>query len=73
MSTAGKVWSVVLTVGVCLSTFFIKQHYVLDAIAGVVLAELAIQVAKRTGFEDTFRRFCRLIQDKLFPEPKTEA
>ena len=73
VSTAGKVWSVVLTVGVCLSTFFIKQHYVLDAIAGVVLAELAIQVAKRTGFENAFRRFCKRIQDKLFPEPKTEA
>ncbi|MBR3258113.1 MAG: hypothetical protein IKF96_03905, partial [Eggerthellaceae bacterium] len=60
-------------VGVCLSTFFIKQHYMLDAIAGVLLAELAIQVAKRTGFEKGFRRFCERIQNKLFPEPKTEA
>ena len=67
VSTAGKVWSVVFTFGVCLSTFFIKQHYVLDAVAGVVLAELAIQVAKRTGFENAFRRFCKRIQDKLFP------
>ena len=67
VGTAGKAWSVVFTVGVFLSTFFVKQHYVVDALVGILLAELALQVAKRTGFDAAFRRFCWRIQDRLFP------
>ena len=65
VSRAGKAWSVVFTVGVCLSTVFVKQHYVVDAVAGLLLAELALQVAKRTGFAAAFRRFCARIQDRM--------
>ena len=72
VSTAGKAWSVAFTLGVCLSTVFMKQHYALDAIAGVILAELALQLVKRTGFDKAFRRFCNRIQDKLFPEKTTQ-
>ena len=68
VSKAGKIWSVAFTAGVFLSTFLIKQHYVIDAVTGILLAEAAIQIAKRTGFDKAFRRFCRRIQDRLFPE-----
>lgn len=72
VSKAGKVWSVVLTCGVCLSTVFIKQHYVIDVIVGIALAEASILIAKRTGFDAAFRRLCNRIQDRLFPPQKVQ-
>lgn len=61
-----KAGSVAFTVLVCLSTVLIRQHYAVDVVAGVALAEISFQVVHATGFTDAFRRLSVRIQDGLF-------
>ena len=61
-----KAGSVVFTALVCLSTVFIRQHYAVDVVAGIALAEVSFQLVRVTSFADAFRRLCVRIQNRLF-------
>lgn len=48
VSTRGRTGLALLAVGVSISTVFVKQHYIVDVLAGFILAWAAWQVATRT-------------------------
>lgn len=57
MPTWFKVFSVVFTVMVCLSTLFLDQHFFLDAVFGVALAVFLFWGCGKFGWYKPFMRF----------------
>lgn len=51
-----KTFSVLFALSVCVSTLTTKQHVVIDAVAGVALAEIAYWFAGRSGFARWYER-----------------
>lgn len=50
-----KVFSVVFALAVCVSTLTTRQHVIVDAVAGVLLAEVSYRLVGRTGFFEWYR------------------
>lgn len=48
MSKGLKIFSTILCVLICMSTMFIKQHFLLDAIAGTIIAYILYFIAEYT-------------------------
>ncbi len=46
---------------VCSSTFFVKQHYVLDSISGIVLGEVCVWLSMRTSVWKVFDKLDRRV------------
>ena len=44
---AYRVYSLILTVLICISTLFVKQHFVLDVVSGVAIGVLAFVICKK--------------------------
>lgn len=44
---------------VCSSTFFVKQHYVLDSLSGIILGEVCVWLSMRTSVWKVFDRLER--------------
>ena len=51
-----------MTVLICLSTLFVKQHIILDVVAGIVLAELSYALARIKGFSNSAKKFHRILE-----------
>ena len=49
------------------STVLVKQHYFIDVIGGIVLAELVLQTAKRTKIPDLFAKLMKKITPSSTP------
>jgi len=53
--------SLSMTILICLSTLFVKQHIVLDVVSGIALAELCYAVARIRDFSHPARKFYKLL------------
>ncbi len=47
------------------ATTLVKQHYFIDVIGGIAVAELALQIADRTALSDVFGRAIAKITSRL--------
>jgi len=47
--------AVLFTVAICICTLTLKQHYFVDTVAGILVAELSYQIALRTGLWKPFK------------------
>ena len=65
-----KVFSCVFALLVCVSTQVTKQHYLVDFIAGIAIAELLWFISWRTNIYKVFERFFDKISIFLFGEEK---
>jgi len=61
-----KVFSCVFAISVCLSTQFTKQHYLIDAAGGILLAELCYFFARHTQLYLYFEKMFIIINQKIF-------
>ncbi len=43
-----RIYSLIITVLICLATMFVKQHYILDVISGVLIAIIAYVICEKT-------------------------
>lgn len=60
-----KVFSCVFALLVVASTQFTKQHYIADAVAGILLAELLYLLCQKTGLYSPVQKFFEFINRKL--------
>ena len=51
----------ILTVLICISTLYIKQHFFLDVVAGLAFGEIAVQLALRTRAWTLLDRLCKKV------------
>lgn len=58
--------SLVMAVLVCISTLTTKQHVLVDVIAGVLLAEVLVDVSRWRGWGGRLRRCFTALDEKLF-------
>lgn len=72
VSTWYKAFSCVFTLLVVLSTQFTKQHYWIDAIAGIAIAEILFQINQRISAYRLVARFFTWLNKKLFDLLKGE-
>lgn len=49
VSKAYRVFSCIFALLVCASTQFVKQHYIVDVITGIAIAEIAMYIARKTN------------------------
>lgn len=61
-----KVFSCIFAILVCLSTQFTKQHYLIDIIGGIVLAELCYYIACHTQIYLKLEQFFMWANQKVF-------
>lgn len=65
-----KVFSCVFAIMVCLSTQYTKQHYLIDMIAGIAIAEILWLVVWKTNFYKSFEKFFDRISVFCFGKEK---
>ncbi|MFA9467015.1 MAG: phosphatase PAP2 family protein [Velocimicrobium sp.] len=63
-----KVFSCIFALLVCASTQFTKQHYLVDLIGGIVLAELCYYIANHTHIYCYIKSFFDMVERKAFGE-----
>lgn len=68
VSTWYKVFSCVFALMVCASTQFTKQHYIVDAVAGIVLAETCYQISNRTDMYLIVKNVFDRVNIRIFGE-----
>lgn len=57
MYSKGYSWAIgILTLLICASTVFIRQHFFVDAVAGIFFGEAALQTALRTNLWTVFKK-----------------
>lgn len=61
-----RVFSCVFALLVALSTQFTKQHYIVDAVAGIILAEALYQLNQRISSYRVVQRFFQGVNRKLY-------
>ncbi len=61
-----RAFSCVFALLVVLSTQFTKQHYIADAIAGIILAEILFLLNKRISLYRVVQRFFTKVNEKLY-------
>lgn len=61
-----KIFSCIFAVLVCMSTQFTKQHYFIDIIGGILLAELCYFISWHTQIFKYFERFFLKLNQKVF-------
>mgnify|MGYP002854611755 CR=1 FL=1 len=64
--TPAKVGSVLFTVGVCASAVFVKQHLLMDMVAGVALALACRLLARKTPLSQAVGRLFDALNAKVF-------
>jgi hypothetical protein len=47
------------------ATTLVKQHYFIDVLGGIAVAELALQITSRTGLPEVFGKVMKRIESKL--------
>ena len=60
-----RVYSLLLTVLICLSTCFVKQHYVLDVVTGVTIATVSYWICMKRNVGRMFDRPTAWLQRRL--------
>ncbi len=60
-----RTFSCLFAVAVCISTQVTKQHYIVDAIGGIILAELLYYITTHTNLYQPVMRFFERINSKL--------
>jgi hypothetical protein len=60
-----RVASVLMTLAVCASVLFVKQHLLLDILGGIVVMELGLLLVRITKADALFARFCHRLSDKI--------
>lgn len=60
-----QAFSFVMTVGVILSTLFIRQHYFVDTVAGVMSAQIFYLLKERLPFSGRIRSIFERLNDRL--------
>ena len=63
-----QVFSCIFAVAVFASTLFTKQHFIVDVVAGVLLAELCYYIGHRTTYYQWVEKKFDLINEKVFGE-----
>ncbi len=61
-----RAFSCIFALLVVLSTQFTKQHYIADAIAGIILAEILFLLNKRISLYRVVQRFFTKVNEKLY-------
>ena len=54
-----RIFTLVSTVTICLSTVFVKQHYIIDVVGGVLLAIVCHEAAQKYNLSSCLPRFIR--------------
>lgn len=67
-----KIFSCIVALLVVLSTLFTKQHYAIDTIAGIALAEILFQIFQRVSAYRLVERFFTGLNSKLYHVLKGE-
>lgn len=67
-----QVFSCIFAVAVFASTLFTKQHYIVDVIAGVILAEVCYYIGNHTKFYQKIMKVFDRINRKVFGESLNE-
>lgn len=73
VSTGYKIFSCIFALLVVASTQYTKQHYIVDAVAGLGLAELLLYLNQKTNLYIPVQRFFTWINQKLYHRLKGEA
>lgn len=68
-----KAFSCIFALLVVASTQFTKQHYIVDAIAGIAIAEGLFQLNKKINLYKYVQRFFTWINSKIFREYKGDS
>ena len=63
-----QMFSMFFAVAVFMSTLFTKQHYIIDVIGGVLLAEVCYYIGNHTMFYQKIRNLFTVINRKVFGE-----
>ncbi|MCI8550680.1 MAG: phosphatase PAP2 family protein [Lachnospiraceae bacterium] len=66
ISRAYQVFSLVFTVLICLSTQFTKQHYLVDVIGGIVLAQVCYSLSMKFNWYKPIMKFFECINNKVW-------
>lgn len=67
-----RIYSLILTVLIYFSTVFVKQHYFIDVISGIIIAVIAFVICKKVHAGRIFLRPIAFVK-KLFKKEKSAA